>query len=203
MCRFREKAKTWGSLPVWWKMAKFCSGAATHSPLENTFISTGRKLLLLWRLVIVNLAFAARTEQLNLQVNPWFTLFLTSFRQKNTGSWLMLEKHQVSLERFLKVKERNWSVTKCEDESRIRQNWLTALNWNKANGMFNDMQANLLGKKSWVHFYCSLHQQSWVCCSSKKKKKVRTKSHRHKQNIIIIFAILKTAFKFPVCQSKQ
>jgi len=51
-------------------MAKFCSRAAIHSQLENTSISRGRKLLLLWRLAIVNSAFAARIEQLNLQVNP-------------------------------------------------------------------------------------------------------------------------------------
>lgn len=44
--------------------------------------------------------FAARTEKLNLHINPWFTLFLISFRQRNTGTWFLVEKHQVSSEIF-------------------------------------------------------------------------------------------------------
>lgn len=157
-----------------------CSRAAIRSQLENTFISRGRKLLLLWRLAIVNSAFAARTEQLNLQVNPWFTLFLTSFRQKNTGSWFMPEKHQVSLERFLRVKERNWSVTKCEDESRIRQNWLSAFNWNKANGMFNVTCKPTFRQEIMDTFLLFPVSTILSFLLFQKKKKSENKSHMHK-----------------------
>lgn len=118
MCRFGGKAKTWGSLPLWWKMEKFCSRAAVCSQLENTSILGGRKLLLLCSLVIVNSAFAARTKQLNLQVNPWFTRFLTSFKQKNTGSWLMLEKQQVSLKEVFESKGKE---LKCHKRWRWKQ----------------------------------------------------------------------------------